>query len=64
MELVVYGVERVDNNDWRELEHWIHLLNDRWRKAIMASQPIRIALAVKSVIVDPCCIEIQLSEVF
>ena len=22
MELVVYDVEGVDNNDWRELAHW------------------------------------------
>ena len=64
MEIVVHDVEWVDNNDWRELGHWIHLLNDRWRKAVMVLQPIRIALTVKSAIVDPCCIETQLSEVF
>ena len=64
MKLVAYDVERVDNTDWRELEHWIHLLNNQWRKAAMAFQPIQITLAVKSAILDPFCIEIEIFEVF
>ena len=64
VELISYDIGQVNNNDWRELEHWMHLLNNRWRKEVMVSQPIQITLAVKSAMVDPFCIEVEVFKVF